>query len=514
MAVLTGHRRALIALAVLAIAGSLAAIAGGVRLAAGAQSQPAETPASFAAPVLNWKPCPDVRTLRCATLTVPLDRTRPQGPTIGVGVTKVPARDRTRRIGSLLVNPGGPGASGQKFARQLVRGFSSEILDRFDIIGWDPRGVGATVPIRCLPTTADYDRYYAADPDPDSATERETLRAESKRFADGCAARTSNDTLRNVGTSAVVDDMEDIRRALGEDQISYFGFSYGTFLGARYADRYPRRIRAFVFDGMLDPTADTTDRALRQAQGFDLAMNEFLGLCADVSCGWVRPGEAPGAGFDRLAKQIDTVSLRVVNRRTNAVRLVGPGEFATAVIAALYSRESGWPLLRRALSNASKGQGADVLRLFDSYADRSSSGYGNVADANSAVNCVDMPAPRDGVFYDRLADRLATTSPRFGRLAAYSSLVCEFWPFPSTGSLAPVRAAGSPPILVIGTTRDPATPLVWAQSVVNQLDSATLLTFDSDGHTAYLTGNRCIRKYADEYLINLKLPPPNTRCSS
>lgn len=502
MLLLTGNRRALVGLAVV---GALMGSAGGAPTRVDAQTSPA--------PVLNWKPCPDLPTLSCATMVVPLDRNRPHGPTIGVGVTKVAARTPTRRIGSLLVNPGGPGASGQKFARQLVRGLSSELLDRFDIIGWDPRGVGATSPIRCFDTTADYDRYYAADPDPDTAIEREALRAEAKRFAAGCVGHSSDESLRNIGTSAVVDDMEDIRRALGENQISYFGFSYGTFLGAHYADRYPKRVRAFVFDGMLDPTADTTERALRQAEGFDIAMNGFLNLCADGSCGWVRKGEAPGVGFDRLAKQIDTVPLRVVNRRTKAVRFVGPGEFSTAVIAALYSRDSGWPLLRRALSNAEKGQGADILSLFDSYSDRGPASYGNVADANSAVNCVDVPGPGVAAGYDQLADRLAKASPRFGRLAGYSSLVCAYWPFPATGSVAPVRATGSSPLLVIGTTRDPATPLVWAKSVVNQLENATLLTFDSDGHTAYLTGNSCIRKYTDEYLMKLKLPPPNTVCS-
>ena len=465
------------------------------------------------APTLNWKPCVDVRTLKCATLVVPLDHTRPNGPMIGIGVTKVAARQPSRRIGSLLVNPGGPGASGQTFARQLVRGLSPALLDRFDIIGWDPRGVGSSRPVRCLASTADYDRYYAADPVPDSPAERQALIDEAERFARGCLARNGADGLRFVGTSDVVDDMEDIRRALGEEQISYFGFSYGTLLGARYADRYPDRVRAFVLDGMLDPTADTANRAIHQARGFDQALNGFLAVCGDVSCGWIQKGETPAAAFDRLAHEIDVTPLRATNRRTASVRLLGPGEFMTAVIAALYSRDAGWPLLRRGLTSAAKGDGAPLLRLFDAYADRSSSGYGNIADANAAVNCADVPSPRGADGFDQLADRLAGLSPRFGRLAAYSSLVCGFWPVPVTGSLVPVRAVGSLPILVIGTTRDPATPIEWARSVVKQLANATLLTFDSDGHTAYLTGNACIRKYTDEYLLTKKLPPGNTVCS-
>ena len=433
-------------------------------------------------------------------------------PTMGIGVTMVPAANAKRRIGSLLVNPGGPGASGQKFARQLVRGLSSDLLDRFDIVGWDPRGVGSSGPIRCLKTTAEYDRFYAIDPDPKTAAERAAIFAAAKSFADGCLAVNGADRLRFVGTSEIVDDLEDLRKALGEETISYFGFSYGTLIGARYADRYPKRVRAFVLDGMLDPTANTETRATSQAQGFERSMSSFLALCKDVRCSFVKKGETPEAGFDRLAAQIKAKPLRVVARRTKEVRALGSAEFLAATLAALYSRNSGWPLLRQGLGSAAKGDGAPLLQLFDDYADRTSAGYGNILDANSAVNCLDVPVSPGPASFERLGDRLAKTWPRFGRLAAYSSVVCGYWPVPATGSLAPVRAKGSAPILVVGTTKDPATPIEWARSVVGQLENASLLTFDSDGHTAYLTGNECVRSAVDDYLVNLRIAEPSLVC--
>ena len=460
---------------------------------------------------VTWKPCANVPRLRCAKIRVPLDRSRPTGVAVDVAITMSKARQRNKRIGVLLVNPGGPGGSGTKFVRQLQNGLSGAILDRFDVVGWDPRGVGDTGQIRCLGTTDAYDRFYALDPDPDTPAESDALVKAAMEFAAGCAARNTIDTLRFAGTAAVVDDMESIRVALGEEKISFFGFSYGTLLGLRYADRFPSRVRTFALDGVLDPTADTVERSVQQALGFDRALNAFLALCLQGGCGWVRKGETPGAAFDRLSRRVDATPL-VVKRGKGVIRRLGPGEFTVGVLAALYSRESGWPVLRQALTKADAGDGALMLNLFDAYADRDRTGYGNIADSNAAVNCVDVVSPHGAAGFVALAERLAETSPRFGRLAGYSSLVCGFWPVPSTGLLTPVVARGSAPILVIGTTRDPATPYVWAQSAARNLDHATLLTYDSDGHTAYLTGNTCIRRFVDRYLLTTEVPPSGSRC--
>lgn len=476
-----------------------------------ASSAVTTTIAAPAAKVLDWKPCRDVREIRCASLRVPLDRSRPAGPSVSIAISKLAARSKSRRIGVLFVNPGGPGSSGQKFVRQLRRGLSGALLDRFDVIGWDPRGVGGSGEIRCYTDQSSYDRYYAVDPDPDSPAEVAALVDAARQFALACGAKNSRDVLRFAGTADVIDDIEAIRAALGEETISFFGFSYGTLLGLRYADKYPKRVRAFALDGILDPTADANERSAEQAAGFDRALNGFLDLCGDVPCGWVREGETAGVAFDRLAKTLDDKPI-ALRRGSGPTRLLGPGEFIVGVLASLYNRDSGWPLLRRALSEVEKGDASTMLALFDSYADREPTGYGNIAEANAAVNCVDVPSPRGGAPYTALAERLRNTSPRFGRLAGYSSIVCGFWPVPSTGSLAPVAAKGSAPILLVGTTRDPATPYVWAQSVARQLDNSVLLTYDSDGHTGYLGGNSCVQRNVHRYLVDLVLPARGTTC--
>ena len=520
-----GRRLAVIGVAAAAFAGSSVGIDATVppAVASGAVAPTTVAPTTVASTVrvsttvaptvkpLDWKSCRDVREIRCASLQVPLDRTRPAGPKVSIAISMLPARSRNRRIGVLLVNPGGPGSSGQKFVRQLRRGFSATILDRFDVIGWDPRGVGGSGEIRCYSDQKSYDRYYAVDPDPDSPAEVAALIDTARQFAQACGAKNPRDVLRFAGTADVIDDMDAIRVALGEETISFFGFSYGTLLGLRYADKYPKRVRAFALDGILDPTADTSERSEEQAAGFDRALAGFLDLCGDVRCGWVRKGETAGDAFDRLAKTLDAKPISV-RRGSGPARLVGPGEFIVGVLASLYNRDSGWPLLRRALSEVEKGDASTMLALFYSYADREPTGYGNIAEANAAVNCVDVPSPRGGAPYAALAERLGTTSPRFGRLAGYSSIVCGFWPVPSTGSVAPVAAKGSAPILLVGTTRDPATPYVWARSVERQLDNSVLLTYDSDGHTGYLGGNPCVRRNVHRYLVDLVLPPTGTAC--
>jgi pimeloyl-ACP methyl ester carboxylesterase len=471
-------------------------------------------PNAFAAPKLKWKPCPDSRRFKCTKLLVPLNHAKPSGPTISIGITMSPATDKTKRIGSLLINPGGPGASGQKFARQITRGLSAEVLERYDIIGWDPRGVPGSGAIRCLSSLAEYDAYFQVDPSPDTPSEVAAIGSQVKLFADGCAKRNSLDTLRFAGTADVVNDMEDIRVALGEERINFFGFSYGTLLGLRYADRFPLHVGRFVLDGVLDPTADTAERAKQQAAGFDSAMNSFLDLCAPkgtVVCDWVKPGESAGAAFDRLVQRVDAKALPVKNRK-GGVREVGPAEVLGGSLAALYNRDVGWPRLRQSLTALGKGDGSAFLELSDAFLDRSASGYGNVIDVNSAVNCVDVPAGKSMDWYERLAAELTKTSPRFGALAAFSNSACLYWPVPATGSTAPAVAKGAPPIVLLGTLRDPATPYVWAKNVEQTLMNAALVTYDSDGHTSYLTGNRCIRMNVDTFLVQGTVPTAGTVC--
>lgn len=459
---------------------------------------------------LDWSRCAEWGDSQCAQLAVPLDPADPNGRTIEVALLRVPARSSSNRLGVLLVNPGGPGVSGRAFARQLARGsLSASVASRYDIIGFDPRGVGGSTQVRCF-DSSQWDRYYAADQAPRTPRGIEVLAALNRELSQACADK-AGDLLAHVSTDDVVRDMDRIRVALGEDRISYFGFSYGTFLGARYADRYPDRVRAMVLDGALDPTADTEERIRKQAGGFEASLRDFLDQCRKADCGFVAKGQDPVDGFDQLMARVAGDPLTVGSGK--ASRTLGLGEMQTAVLAGLYNRSSGWNALRSALDKVMKGDGAPMLALFDSYADRNPDGtYKNTTDANSAVNCSDVPASRNIADYVALADDLERSAPHFGRFAAFASLVCATWPVPGPSVLRPTRAKGAPAIVVIGTTKDPATPFAWAQSLARQLESGVLLTYDGEGHTAYLGGSTCIRSAVDGYLLSGQPPADGKVC--
>ena len=346
---------------------------------------------------------------------------------------------------------------------------------------------------------------YSADQTPDSSAEFDALMAVTKRFTEACAEN-SPGVLDHVSTADVVKDMEAIRQALGEAKISYLGFSYGTLLGAAYANAYPNRVRAFVLDGVLDPTADSNERVRRQALGFETELDRFLADCQKRRCSFIGKGSTAGASFDATLLMAEN-SVKVGKRE------LGPGDAWYGVIASLYDKSYGWPALERAVAALANGDGEAFLRIADSYARRRSDGtYENVAEANSAVNCTDIPAPRDPEAYKVLAQEFTKIAPRLGAFAAYSSVACAFWPAKVTGSLAPLRAKGSDPILLIGTTNDPATPFVWAQSLQKQLANAALLTYSGEGHTALLTGNGCVRKVVVRYLVELAKPATGKVC--
>jgi pimeloyl-ACP methyl ester carboxylesterase len=468
---------------------------------------------STTAAALAWAPCYDAKRYDCARLSVPLDRSRPSGPGVSLSVLRVRATKSSKRRGVLLVNPGGPGASGRTFAKQVAANpIFNKIRQSYDVIGWDPRGVGESAPIRCLDSAA-YDRFFAADPNPDDAVERAQMVAVTKEFVAGCKKR-NGEILSHVSTADTVDDMDAIRVALGESKISFAGFSYGTYLGARYADRYPTRVDRFVLDGALDPLATVEQRVELQAIGFERGLRNFLQSCTKRKCRFIRNNETALVAFDRLMAGFEAKPLPVKWRasKKTSTRFLGPGEAYTAVLAALYNVNLGWPRLKLALNEADRGDGRKLLTLFDLYADRGPDGdYRNTSDANAAVNCTDLPNSTNIEDYHALAKRLDRASPHFGAFAAYSTILCAYWP--STGPAPkPVRAAGSAPILVLGTTDDPATPFVWAESLNRQLVGSRLIKFVSNGHTAILSGNDCVRKKVEGYLLQGDLPPVGATC--
>lgn len=459
---------------------------------------------------LEWSRCTDWPDSQCARLPVPLDPADPTGRTIDVALLRVPARNSANRLGVLLVNPGGPGVSGRSFARQLASsGLSSGVLARYDLVGFDPRGVGGSAPVRCF-DASQWDRYYAADQGPRTARGVEVLASLNRELSQACADK-AGDLLAHVSTDDVVRDMDRIRIALGEDRIGFFGFSYGTFLGARYADRFPGNVGVMVLDGALDPSADTEERIRKQAGGFEASLRNFVDQCRRSDCGFVRKGQDPMEAIDDLIAHVAVDPLSVGSGKS--ARTFGIGEMQTALLAGLYNRASGWSTLRSALDRLARGDAAAMLVLFDSYAGRLPDGsYKNTNDANAAINCTDVPAPRTVAAFTALADDLDRDAPHFGRFAAYASLMCATWPVPAPATLRPTRAKGAPPILVIGTTRDPATPFAWARSLADQLESGVLLTYDGEGHTAYLSGSSCIRSAVDSYLLTGQPPAAGKVC--
>lgn len=447
---------------------------------------------------LEWRDCEGGE---CATLTVPLDYDDPDGDTIEVALIRVPATDPDEKIGSLLVNPGGPGASGVDFVANNGFLFPDDLRERFDIVGFDPRGSGATEQIECVRSL---DEVLGFDYSPESPEERETLEAGVEEFNAQCEMR-EGDVLPHISSQDTVRDMDRIRQAVGDEKLTYVGFSYGTYLGAVYADFFPDKVRALALDGAVDPELSSLDVNLEQAAGFERSLNAFLDDCAARSDCTFANGDPHGA-YDALVGEIEAQPLEADGRR------LGPNEFFLGVAQALYSGEFGWDGLAQALAAADDGDAHELLILADEYTGRRDDGtYEGLLEPFWAIGCIDgepIGAPRD---YPALEDEFSAAAPRFGITFLYSALVCSLWPVDPVESPNPLDAAGAPPILVVGTLGDPATPFQWAESLADILSSGVLLTAEGEQHTAYLT-NPCVTDAVNAYLIDLEVPPEGTRC--
>lgn len=464
---------------------------------------PSPSGAAVPPPPLVWKGCDNG--FQCATLTVPLVDTDPGRGTIDLALTRRRTAEPSRRLGSLVVNPGGPGASAVGFLRDAWEQVPPEVRKRFDLVAFDPRGVGGSAPIRCG-TTAELDRYFALDPSPDDPGELAALERGNERVVAECARR-AGAVLPYVSTGDAARDLDKVRAALGEDKLTYLGYSYGTTLGAAYLDRFPTRVRAMVLDGGIDPTLTWDGFLEGQSRGFDRALEAFLADCERTGCAFRQEVSGDlGAAYDRLAAQVERAALPGQGGRT-----VGPAEFSFGVGAGLYSKRSGWPVIAAALTAAERGIGAPLLALSDSYLEREDTGYTNITEGNLAVNCIDRPWPRESAPYLALAERIRAEAPRFGPAITLSGLACSRWPVAAVTQPHPVTAPGAPPVVVIGTTADPATPYAWSVALADQLQSGVLLTHRGDGHTVYRVGAPdCLRAPVDRYLLTGEAPQPIT----
>lgn len=470
-------------------------------------STPSGSPAAAEAEVrpAHWSACG--KGLQCADIRVPRDYDAPSDGYLDIALVRLPASDPKDRIGSLVVNPGGPGGSGVEFVRNTAEQgvFPSALRKRFDIVGFDPRGVNASSPIRCIDNL---DPQASLDPSPDDAAELEALVDSAREYAAECAKR-NDATLPYLSTDAVAQDLDLIRQAIGDAKLSYLGFSYGTLIGSLYAERFPDRIRSMVLDGAMSPALDLEHLRFGQAEGFEKALAAFLDDCAAKErCAFHENGK-PAAAFDALMASIEAKSLPARSDRDG--RRVGPSVASYAVLAALYDSES-WPTLATSLELAKQGDGSLLLQIADPYQGRKANGsYSNLHDAYTANICLDFAAPKDVATYTDWAKRLEKAAPHFAGLIAYNDLACAFWPVPAERTPATVTAAGAPPIVVVGTTGDPATPYAWAEALADELDSGVLVTREGDGHTAYLASS-CIQRVIDAYLLGLTVPKAGLTC--
>jgi pimeloyl-ACP methyl ester carboxylesterase len=410
------------------------------------------------------------------------------------------------KIGSLLINPGGPGASGVDFLSSLVPQLPADVRAAFDVVGFDPPGVGRTAPITCLDSTG-LSQYFHADPAPPTAAGFQAMVGTDRTFAAGCQVR-SGAELPYVNTVDAARDLDVLRAALGDAGLTYLGFSYGTLLGATYASLFPHHVRAIVLDGAIDPALSPITYAEQQGAALDGQLQLFFAFCAShPECVW-QPGGDLSAAYRAL---LDQVRARPLPARHTS-RTVGPSEFLYGSAFAIYYTADS-PDLAAALETASKGDGTDFLRLSDTYLRRHPDGsFDNLLEAETAINCLQAPAPSLGAIQSAVPAAEAA-APVFGLLTLYGVAQCSVWPLPAAQPVGPIHAYGSSPIVVVGSTGDPITPYSWAHSLSAELGNAVLLTRVGDGHTAY-EDSSCIRSWVDRYLITLATPPPGTRCQS
>ncbi|MFC9288150.1 alpha/beta hydrolase [Streptomyces sp. NPDC057052] len=475
---------------------------------------------------LNWKDCPapspsegggnapsplpDGAEWECATMRAPLDWSDPGGDTIGVALIRARASGaENRRIGSLLFNFGGPGGSGVTALPAFGEEYAT-LRTRYDLVSFDPRGVGRSAGVRCE-NDRQLDAYLQQDMTPDDAAERGTLLDNTEKFNAACAKK-SKKMLPHVRTTDAARDMDLMRQVLGDDRLYYFGISYGTELGGVYAHLFPKNVGRAVFDAAVDPTRTPEQSALGQARGFQLALDNYAEDCTSGTedC---PVGDTPQDVKDRIAALLKSLDGKPI-----------PGAFpreltqtaATNGIAqSLYSKDF-WEYLTEGLDRAYDGDGRILMLLSDSMNGRNENGeYSNIIAANVSVNCADDKPRYSVAQVERRLPEFRAASPVFGDFLAWGMVGCTDWAVPGAADRPDVSAAGSAPILVVGNTGDPATPYEGAHRMAAALGKGVgvELTYKGQGHGAYDSKNTCVRAAVDGYLLNGRAPTAGTVCS-
>jgi pimeloyl-ACP methyl ester carboxylesterase len=469
----------------------------------GSREAPSNDLTSFYEQELDWEDC---GRNDCAGLTVPLDYGDPAGETIEIALLRRPANEPGERAGSLVVNPGGPGAPGTDYAAGASSSFGDAVTDRFDIVGFDPRGAGDSSPVDCIDDDQ-LDAYVAMDQDPDTPTEARIYRRTMRGFGAGCAR--SGGIAAHMSTVEAARDMDILRAALGQSRLDYFGASYGTKLGATYAELFPDKAGHLVLDGAIDLTLSPRKLALQQAAGFQTAVEAYVDNCVETGDPCFLGASVPAglAAIEQLLEDVDTTPIPAGGERELRV-----GNTVYGIAAPLYNRDY-WPLLTEGLRQAQDGDGRGLMLLSDAYQSRGPDGYlNNTTEANLAINCLDDPAAIPAAKVPAEYPAFSEASPTFGRFFAWSLTNCSGFKARTPQPPPDVRAEGADPILVIGTTRDPATPMVWAEALAEELESGVLIRRDGDGHTGYNAGNDCVDQAVEDYLFDGAVPEDGLSC--
>jgi pimeloyl-ACP methyl ester carboxylesterase len=475
---------------------------------AAATAPPTQDLASYYSQQLDWKPCDR---FECATLRVPLDYAAPDpAKDLHLRVLRVKAGDQGHRLGSLLVNPGGPGASGVEYAAAGADHIGGPQVRRYyDLVGFDPRGISGPDAVDCLSDTQ-LDQFLGTDPTPDTPAEEQELLAQAKAMADGCQAH-DPELVKHLSTEDAARDMDVLRAAVGDPQLNYLGKSYGTFLGAMYAGLFPERVGRVVLDGVLPPDVTSAEMSQGQARGFEIATRAYLQDCVEEGdCPLGNTVEQAEKGLQDLFAELDQHPLptgdATVPRLTEAWARNG-------VAQGLYDQGS-WGILTQALRAAKGGNGQVLMQLADMYARRNQGGGydSNIMESIFAVNCLDRPDSPDLAAYEQYGKDFSKVAPTWGTSLAWGSLPCGVWPVKEGAGPHKISAKGSNPIVVVGTTRDPATIYEWSKRLRDQLADAALISYGGDGHTAYGRSNSCVDDAIDAYYVQGRVPKDGLSC--
>jgi pimeloyl-ACP methyl ester carboxylesterase len=468
----------------------------------------------FQSQTLKWKTC--FKEFECTDLLVPIDYTNFATGTFEIAVIRYKAADRKNRIGSLVVNPGGPGGSGVDYAYNAQYIFNPDILDRFDIVGFDPRGVSRSEPIDCY-TDEETDASYAADSKPDTPEEFAQAVADAKDFVAKCQAQTKH--LTHYSSAETARDMDILRAALGDKKLNYLGKSYGTYLGTLYAQFFPDKVGRMILDGAIDPNISILDQNISQAVGFENALYTFIKDCASFpNCPLPKDQQQAKDAITNLFLKAASNPLPQKDARAGDDRLATESILVLGTASALYDDTEGWPKLRKAIIQAQEGYGDTFLQLADIYSGRQENGkyITNELDSGAVIDCLDWRDSRSEEQLQKDVETFKAKAPVFGPYLANTGLACKYFPKPTkdvlTRATNKIKSIHTSPILIVGTKRDPATPYQWAVGLNKIIKNSILISLDADGHTGQGRGSECVDEAADRYFLTGKTPRRNIDC--